>query len=92
MQELPLPPTRPSRAAFVLAFLAITVAGFLGGIIGYGITDIGSSGNRAVPDILGAIIGTLIAGVGVGIVSVLGLRAMAEWKRTPPNSSVSESH
>jgi len=81
----------PSRTAFLLAFASVVVAGFLGGVIGYGVTDVectrSCSGSRAV----GTIIGAAIAAVGVGIVAVLVLRAMAEWRRGkgggPPRAS-----
>ena len=71
----------PSRAAFLLAFVSVVVAGFFGGVIGYGVTDVectrSCSGSRAV----GSVIGAVIAAVGVGIVAVLVLRAMSEWRR-----------
>ena len=75
------PPTMPSRTAFFLAFGSVVVAGIFGAVIGYGITDVectrSCSGSRA----LGAIIGGVIAAGGVGIVAVLVLRAMGEWRR-----------
>jgi hypothetical protein len=71
----------PSRGAYLLAFAAVVLAGVLGGIIGFGIADVMSS--SGVAQFLGALIGATIAAGGVGIVAVLVLRAMAEWKRQP---------
>jgi hypothetical protein len=75
------PPTMPSRGAFFLAFASVVVAGCFGAVIGYGVTDVectrACTGSRA----LGSVIGGVIAAVGVGIVAVLVLRAMSEWRR-----------
>ena len=71
----------PSRGAYVLAFLSVVVAGALGGIIGYGLVDIGCSGDCGLSVIVGLVVGALIGAVGVGVVAVLVLRAMAEWRR-----------
>jgi len=71
----------PSRGAFLLAFAGVVVAGLLGGIIGFGVADVGSDADAA--GLIGAIVGALIGAVGVGVVAVLVLRAMAEWKRNP---------
>jgi hypothetical protein len=78
------PPMLPSRGAYLLAFGGVVLAGILGGIIGYGIADISSPTDlsRAVGTFIGAAIG---AG-GVGVVAVLVLRAMAEWRRQNPPS------
>ena len=76
-----LPPTLPSRTAFLLAFLSVVVAGVFGGIIGYGLVDVGCTGSCETPKLAATLGGALIAAGGVGIVAVLVLRAMAEWKR-----------
>jgi hypothetical protein len=76
-----LPPTLPPRSAFLLAFLSVVVAGIFGGIIGYGLVDVGCTGSCQAPKLAGTIAGAMIAAGGVGIVAVLVLRAMAEWKR-----------
>jgi uncharacterized membrane protein len=76
-----VPPMLPSRGSFVIAFTAVVVAGALGGIIGYGITDVSTDSGAA--QFLGALVGAAVGAVGVGIVAVLVLRAMAEWKRQP---------
>ena len=73
----------PSRWAFLLAFGGVVLAGILGGIIGYGIADVSSQSD--VAHVVGAFVGAVIGAGGVGIVAVLVLRAMAEWRRqTPP--------
>jgi hypothetical protein len=77
-----LPPTLPSRSAFLLAFLSVVVAGIFGGIIGYGLVDVGCTGSCETPKLAATLGGAMVAAGGVGIVAVLVLRAMAEWKRT----------
>jgi hypothetical protein len=80
----PTPPMLPSRGAFLLAFGAVALAGVLGGIIGFGIADVSSQTDLS--HVIGALIGALIGAGGVGIVAVLVLRAMAEWRRQDPNA------
>jgi len=77
------PPTMPSRTAFLLSFLAVVVAGLFGGIIGYGLVDIGCTGDCGDAELLGTVAGALVGAGGVAVVAVLVLRAMAEWKRNP---------
>jgi hypothetical protein len=76
-----VPAGLPSRGAYVLAFLSVLLAGAFGGIIGYGLVDIGCSGDCGFAVLAGLAVGALIGAVGVGIVAVLVLRAMAEWQR-----------
>jgi hypothetical protein len=71
----------PSRAAYVLAFLSVVVAGAFGSIIGYGLVDIGCKGHCGIAVVVGLVVGGLIGAIGVGVVAVLVLRAMAEWRR-----------
>jgi hypothetical protein len=73
----------PSRTAFLLSFASVVVAGLFGGIIGYGLADVGCTGDCEGSKLLGTLIGSTLAAGGVGIVAVLVLRAMAEWKRKP---------
>jgi hypothetical protein len=76
----------PSRWAFLLAFGGVVLAGVLGGIIGYGIADVSSQTDLS--HVVGAFIGAAIGAGGVGVVAVLVLRAMAEWRRHgPPDRS-----
>ncbi len=74
----------PSTAARALAFAAVVVAGCCGGLIGFAVVDLQCDGSCTVPTALGAIGGALFAAIGVGIVAVLVLRAMSEWKDVAP--------
>jgi hypothetical protein len=78
------PPMLPSRAAFLLAFGAVVLAGILGGIIGFGIADVSSQSDLS--HLIGVFVGSIIGAGGVGIVAVLVLRAMSEWRRQNPNA------
>jgi hypothetical protein len=91
-----LPTGLPSRAAYLLVFATVVLAGLLGGIIGYGVVDVGglglsthpshtAAGPSATAKLVGTLIGAGFGAIGVGIVAVLVLRAMAEWKRRPPD-------
>lgn len=71
----------PSVAARAVAFLAILVGGGMGALIGYGFVDIQCDGDCATPNGIGAVVGGLVAAVGVAIVAVVTLRAMGEWRR-----------
>jgi hypothetical protein len=71
----------PSRGAFFLAYLGVVLAGLLGAAIGFGLVDASCHGDCTVPKALGAIVGGAGAAIGVGVVAVLALRAMAEWKQ-----------
>jgi TRAP-type C4-dicarboxylate transport system permease small subunit len=77
------PPTMPSRTAYLLAFIAVVVGGLFGGIIGYGLVDVSSADASTTSKLVATFIGSVFAAGGVGIVAVLVLRAMAEWKRNP---------
>lgn len=72
----------PPVFARVLAFSAILVGGACGGLIGYAFVDLQCEGDCTVPAGLFGLLGAVIAAVGVGVVSVLALRAMSEWRRT----------
>ncbi len=76
-----VPAGLPSRGAYVLAFLSVVMAGAFGGIIGYGLVDVGCSGDCGAAVVVGLAVGAIIGAGGVGIVAVLVLRAMAEWER-----------
>lgn len=77
------PPTMPSRTAFLLSFASVVVAGVFGGIIGYGLADVGCTGDCSSAKLGSTLIGAIVGAAGVGVVAVLVLRAMAEWKRNP---------
>jgi hypothetical protein len=73
------PTSLPSTTARILAFVAILVGGLCGGLIGYGFADISCTGDcGTVTGGLG-LIGAVLGAVGVGVVSILALRAMGEW-------------
>ena len=74
------PPQMPTRTAYLLAFASVVIAGVFGGIIGYGLADVGCTGDCEGSKLLGTVIGATVAAGGVGIVAVLVLRAMAEWR------------
>jgi hypothetical protein len=77
-------PGIPSRTAYLLAFAAVVVAGLLGGTIGYGLVDVSCEGNCGFAVVVGALVGAAVAAGGVGVIAVLVLRAMSEWKRNQP--------
>ena len=58
----------------------MVIAGVFGGSIGYGLADVGCAGGCEGTKLLGTLIGSTTAAAGVGIVAVLVLRAMAEWR------------
>ena len=73
-------PYAASRGVLIGAFVAVVVAGLSGAAIGFGLVDIGCTGNCGTVAGLGALFGGLLAAGGVAIVAVLLLRSMAEWK------------
>ena len=78
-QPLPSAPTPPEAARWA-AFAGILVGGLLGGLIGYGTSDLLSDVDLWIG--LGTMAGAAIGAIGVGIMSALTLRAMSEWKAT----------
>ena len=74
------PTSLPSRGARLLAFAAIVIGGVCGGLIGYGVTDVQCQGDCGT--VAGGVGfgGAVIGAVGVGVVAVLALRAMGEWR------------
>ena len=80
----------PSPLARVLAFVAILVGGFAGGLVGYGFVDLSCTKSCSTGSALGALIGSLCAASGTAVVAVLVLRAMGEWRelqRRSPDSA-----
>ena len=73
-------PYAASRGALIGAFVAVVVAGLSGAAIGFGLVDVGCTGDCGTLAGLGALFGGLVAAGGVAIVAVLLLRSMAEWK------------
>jgi hypothetical protein len=74
------PTSLPSTGARVLAFVAILVGGLCGGLIGYGFTDISCTGDCGGLASGMGLLGAVLGAVGVGVVSILALRAMGEWR------------
>lgn len=79
------PTSLPPTGARVLAFVAILVGGLCGGLIGYGFVELQCIDHDCTT-LAGAagLLGAVIGAVGVGVVAVLALRAMAEWNTRPP--------
>ena len=74
------PSALPPTGARILAFVAILVAGLCGGLIGYAFIDLQTDGDNAVLAGIAGLVGAVIFAVGVGVVAVLALRAMGEWR------------
>ncbi|MGE3620341.1 MAG: hypothetical protein AB7L84_07760 [Acidimicrobiia bacterium] len=72
------PTPLPSTGARVAAFAAILVGGLCGGLIGFAFTDL--QGASSLVSGIFAVLGAAIGAVGVGVVAVLALRAMGEWR------------
>ena len=70
----------PSVRARMAAFAAILVAGASGALIGYGVVNVDDPHSTSTARGVGAIVGAVVAAVGVAVVSVLVLRAMGEWR------------
>jgi hypothetical protein len=81
-QEPPRPLSAlPSPLARGLAFAAILLGGFAGGLIGYTLVRIQCSGECGTGRGLGAFLGALFAALGMSVVAVLVLRALGEWRQ-----------
>ena len=74
------PSALPSTGARILAFTAILVAGLCGGLIGYAFVDMQTEGDGTVWAGIGGLVGAVTFAVGVGVVAVLAMRAMGEWR------------
>lgn len=70
----------PSVTARIIAFVAILAAGAAGGFIGWAFVDLQADGDATVAMGIGALVGAVITAGGVGVVTVLALRAMDEWR------------
>ena len=77
----------PGRRARVVAILAILLAGVCGGLIGYALVDVSCSGDCGWQLGIGTLIGAVASASGVAVVTSLTLRAMHEWRTTPPAGS-----
>lgn len=70
----------PTPLAKFVAFAVIVLAGACGGLIGWAVVDLQCDGSCTTPNGIGALIGAVIAAGGVGIIAVLALQALAEWR------------
>jgi hypothetical protein len=63
-----------------VAFAAIVFAGISGALIGWALVDLQCRGACALPESVGIFLGGVSFALGVAVVAVLALRAMAEWR------------
>jgi hypothetical protein len=70
----------PSPAARAAAFVSILLGGLAGGLIGYSLVRVQCDGECAAGKGLGALVGAVLAAIGMSIVAILVLRAVGEWK------------
>ena len=87
-----IPSAAPSSRARLVALLAIVFAGACGGLVGYAATALQCP--RGCPTMAGVIGlgGAVITALGVGIVAVLALRAMAEWRTGSRQQEARDHH
>lgn len=76
----------PSVGARVLAFGAVLVGGACGALIGWSLVGLQCSGDCALAEGLGGLVGAVVAALGTAVLAVLVLRAMTEWRSLPPNA------
>ena len=77
--EVPLS-ALPAPTARLAAFVAILLGGLAGGLIGYTLVKLQCHGTCAAQRGIGALVGYIIAALGMSVVAVLVLRALGEWK------------
>jgi hypothetical protein len=66
-------------AARVLAVAAIVVGGLCGGLIGYAVTDLQCTDGCTTAAGAVGLVSAIGCAIGIAVVAVLALRAMAEW-------------
>jgi TRAP-type C4-dicarboxylate transport system permease small subunit len=87
-----LPSAAPSTTARLLALLAILVAGTCGGLVGHAVTSLQCVDDcTALAGSMG-VLGAVLAAGGVGIVAVLSLRAMSEWRTGQLQQAARDDH
>lgn len=74
------PTTVAPRKVRILSFVSICAGGLLGGLIGWAFMRLQVAGDTAVPEALGALVGAVLAALGIAVVATLVLRAMTEWR------------
>ena len=84
------PMSGPSKPSQAMAFGSILLGGLCGGLIGFAFTDLQCSGSCTGASGISALIGAIVGAGGVGVVSILALRAMNEWKsKSEPETDLS---
>ena len=78
-QDAPLSALPPPKAR-AAAFVAILFGGLAGGLIGYTLVKLQCDGTCATERGVGALVGAVLAALGMSVVAVLVLRAVGEWK------------
>jgi len=78
--DQPVASALPSRTARILAFGAILLGGFCGGLIGFSVPRLQCAGDCTTNKSLGGLVGAVLGALGVAIIAVLALRAMGEWQ------------
>jgi hypothetical protein len=63
-----------------VAFAAIVFAGISGALIGWALVDLQCHGACVLPESVGIFLGGVSFALGVAVIAVLALRAMAEWR------------
>jgi hypothetical protein len=71
----------PSPMARAVAFCAILLGGLAGGLIGWAFVSLQTSDDSDVAPAIGAYVGAVAGAAGTAVISVLGLRAMGEWRQ-----------
>ncbi len=79
-------------SARVLALAAVLVAGLCGGLIGYAVTDLQCDDGCTVAAGMIGVVAATAAAVGVAIIVVLTLRAMAEWNAPGSYRTDTDTH
>lgn len=87
-----IPSAAPSRRARLVALLAIMFSGACGGLISYALTDLQCTGGCPTLAGIFGLVGAGIAAVGVGVVTVLALRAMTEWRTGSRQQTARDRH
>jgi hypothetical protein len=70
----------PSPLARATAFVGILLSGLAGGLIGYALVDLQCSGSCELGTGIGMLVGAISGAAGMGVVAVLVLRAVGEWR------------
>ncbi|HAF67721.1 MAG TPA: hypothetical protein DCX77_10870 [Acidimicrobiaceae bacterium] len=78
-QSFEVPSALPSVLARALAFSAVIIASICGGLMGFALGQLQWSENERLWVLVVSVISSMFASIGVAIVAVLVLRAMAEW-------------